>query len=112
MNAFSVSLDPASTVADLKDVIKAKKPVAFADIDADEIVLWNVSIPVTALSSRTPVAVRTSLNEPPLVPNDRAPQNLYVDIQQELLPTDHVSDIFSNPPEKNTVHVLVRNPNA
>ncbi|KAG0308800.1 hypothetical protein BGZ99_001057 [Dissophora globulifera] len=106
MNAFSVSLDSASSVADLRDLIKAKKPVAFADIDADELSLWRVSIPVTVANSRTPVALVTNL----ALDLDNHTQYLYVSIKHTPLPTDRVSDIFSKPPEKNAVHVLVQKP--
>ncbi|KAG0314402.1 hypothetical protein BGZ99_008150 [Dissophora globulifera] len=92
MNAFSVSVDEASTVADLKDLIKAKKPIAFANMDASEIVLWSVYIPVSEYDKRSPVHLRN------------------VDIKDEPLPTEYVSDIFCDLEERGIVHVLVQKP--
>ena len=41
---FPVEIAPTKTVGALKDVIKEKKKHAFRDIDADILVLWEVSI--------------------------------------------------------------------
>ncbi|KAG0276582.1 hypothetical protein BGZ97_010067, partial [Linnemannia gamsii] len=46
-HAFQLKNIPLSdNVDDLKEEIKAKKTVAFSDIDADQLTLWRVSIPV------------------------------------------------------------------
>ncbi|KAG0351335.1 hypothetical protein BGX24_007882, partial [Mortierella sp. AD032] len=45
-NAFSVKVPSSDTVDDLKELIKVKKAIAFSDIDADQLTLWRVSIPV------------------------------------------------------------------
>ncbi|KAF7720436.1 hypothetical protein EC973_008781, partial [Apophysomyces ossiformis] len=46
-SAFSVKVSSADTVHDLKDAIKAKKSNDFKDIDANQLTLWCVSIPIT-----------------------------------------------------------------
>jgi len=44
-NAFPVDIDRNKLVGYLKEVIKAKKPLTFRDVEADEIKLWKVEIP-------------------------------------------------------------------
>ncbi|KAF9917553.1 hypothetical protein BGZ65_012839, partial [Modicella reniformis] len=46
--SFPVDIPADGTVGHLKDRIKEKKPNDFADIDADELTLWKVSLPNTA----------------------------------------------------------------
>ncbi|KAF9299630.1 hypothetical protein BGZ74_008826 [Mortierella antarctica] len=43
--AFSVKIQSNDTVGDLKDLIKAKKTNNLHDVDANELTLWNVSVP-------------------------------------------------------------------
>jgi len=43
-NAFPVDIDRNKLVGYLKEVIKAKKPLTFRDVEADEIKLWKVEI--------------------------------------------------------------------
>ncbi|KAG0369687.1 hypothetical protein BGZ54_009177, partial [Gamsiella multidivaricata] len=45
--AFPLSVPSTQTVGGLKKLIKTEKTIAFSDIDADEITLWRVSIPLT-----------------------------------------------------------------
>ncbi|KAF8836139.1 hypothetical protein BDN67DRAFT_974569 [Paxillus ammoniavirescens] len=40
-NVFSVKIAPTENVSALKEVVRSKKPVAFRDADADELVLWE-----------------------------------------------------------------------
>ncbi|KAF9276057.1 hypothetical protein BGZ68_010295 [Mortierella alpina] len=44
-NAFPVEIESIKTVGHLKDLIKAKKANNFHDVDADDLTLWQVSIP-------------------------------------------------------------------
>jgi hypothetical protein len=44
--AFSIKVSKTELVAELKELIKAKKQHAFAEVDADQLTLWRVSIPV------------------------------------------------------------------
>ncbi|KAG0250969.1 hypothetical protein BG011_007948 [Mortierella polycephala] len=45
-NAFKVKIDVTSDVSDLKDVVIVENPRAFEHIDANDLVLWHVTIPV------------------------------------------------------------------
>jgi len=44
-NVFSIMIPSSDTVHDLKKAIKVQKAVAFADVDADTLTLWRISIP-------------------------------------------------------------------
>ncbi|KAG0246946.1 hypothetical protein BG011_002246, partial [Mortierella polycephala] len=45
--AFPLSTPPSQTIGGLKDLLKIKKTVQFKDVDADQLTVWQVSIPVT-----------------------------------------------------------------
>ncbi|KAF9582879.1 hypothetical protein BGW38_010634 [Lunasporangiospora selenospora] len=45
-NASPVPSSTATTVRELKDLIKTKKTNNFSDVDADTLTLWRVSIPI------------------------------------------------------------------
>jgi hypothetical protein len=50
--AFSVKITAAESVDDLKKVIKAENPNQFSDVDAKDLTLWKVSLPIdTAVSA-------------------------------------------------------------
>jgi hypothetical protein len=42
-SAFLVHIEHSMTVSHLKEAIKKKKPVTFANVDADQLKLWKVS---------------------------------------------------------------------
>jgi uncharacterized protein YfeS len=44
---FSVDVERTKTVDKLKEAIKDKKAIAFADVDAEMLTLWRVSIPIS-----------------------------------------------------------------
>ena len=41
---FSVTIEHDQAVDELKDAIKEKKPATFDGIDADDLLLWRVSV--------------------------------------------------------------------
>ncbi|KAF9344229.1 hypothetical protein BGX34_005868 [Mortierella sp. NVP85] len=49
--SFPVDIEPTKTVGHLKDAIKTKKATVFKDVDADQLTLWRVSIPVGDLTA-------------------------------------------------------------
>jgi hypothetical protein len=86
-NAFPISVPSTDTIGDLKKLIKAEKSVVFNDIDADELTLWSVSVPVVAATKHDTVLVDS------------------LDTKEELLPTDELSDVFvEKPPKENGPH--------
>ncbi|KAG0239337.1 hypothetical protein BG011_003942, partial [Mortierella polycephala] len=44
-NAFAVEIESTKTISGLKDLIKAKKTPKFDDIAANELTLWQATIP-------------------------------------------------------------------
>ena len=91
-NAFPVGIEVSKTIGDLKELIKTKKSNQFSDVDADQLTLWRVSIPVVVANKHKPIA----LNE--------------FESATELDPTDDLSDVFEETPPKKTIHVIVQRP--
>ncbi|KAG0071534.1 hypothetical protein BGZ90_012222 [Linnemannia elongata] len=87
-NAFSVKPTLTDTVGDLKDLIKAKKTIDFIDVDANNLTLWRVFIPVVPNKERKAISVAE------------------VPWKEELDDMDDLSDVFKEtPPPKKTVHL-------
>src|ERR1700729_1040840 len=88
---FPIEIAESKTVGALKDAVKDKKEHAFPHIDADTLFLWKVSIPV----------------------NQNLTENLskldFVD-ESSLLPVKRLSKVFSDQPEDEHLHVVVRVP--
>ncbi|KAG0067058.1 hypothetical protein BGZ92_005192 [Podila epicladia] len=89
---FSVDIDESKTVDHLKKAIKLQKAVAFADVDADMLTLWRVSIPLAPLNERRPIV----LSE--------------IKSAAELDPTDDLSDVFAGELPRKTIHIIVQRP--
>ena len=90
--SFEIDIDPTKTVARLKDLIKEKKSNDLSDVDADQLTLWKVSIPVAPKSERKKISLAD-------VPS-----------KEELDETDDISDVFKEKPPKKTIHVIVQRP--
>ncbi|KAF9303922.1 hypothetical protein BG003_001849, partial [Podila horticola] len=93
-NAFPVEIDPLKTIADLKKLIKTEKPVDFEHVDANNLTLWHVSLPIVAANKHKPIVLTE------------------IDSSTELDPTDDISDVFQSQPPKKTIHILVQRPIA
>ncbi|KAG5651228.1 hypothetical protein H0H81_009377 [Sphagnurus paluster] len=88
---FEVKITAEETVGDLKKVIKDKKKRAFDDIDAGSLVLWKVSI-------RCSESIKHDV------------EKLNFADEDSLRPYDILSDVFPDPLEKRTVHIMVTRP--
>ncbi|KAF9081366.1 hypothetical protein BGX23_000966 [Mortierella sp. AD031] len=73
---FSVDIDSSKTVDHLKKLIKAEKSNNFSDVDADQLTLWHVSIPLVPKKDRKDI----SLGD--------------VSSKEELDETDDLSEVF------------------
>ncbi|KAG0341565.1 hypothetical protein BG004_005991 [Podila humilis] len=91
--AFSVKILSTDYVDHLKKAIKANKAIDFSDVDANELTLWRVSIPITDDDDEIPILLNN-------VSSDK----------KKLRPTDDLSEIFVEPPRKKTIHIIVRRP--
>ncbi|KAF9322475.1 hypothetical protein BG006_002359 [Podila minutissima] len=88
--AFSVKIQSVDTVDDLKDLIKAKKTNNLHDVDANELTLWNVSVP-TAYQTR-PFLIDT------------------LDKNKLDNPRARLSNLFPESPDENTYIIVQRPP--
>ncbi|KAG0246542.1 hypothetical protein BG011_002390, partial [Mortierella polycephala] len=88
--AFPLSTPSSQTSGGLKNLVKIKKTPVFDDIDADQLTVWQVSIPAT--EDEAPIVLDT-LNE-----------------KKKLMPTDDLSDVFIEKPPKKTIHIIVQRP--
>ena len=88
---FSVKIAKSEIVCALREAIKNKKSHAFQHVDADALVLWKVSVLVDQ-------NLTTTLY-------NRA-------FDDQLLPLDLLSDVFSDPPAPKRLHIVVRAPTA
>ena len=87
---FTIEIPNAKNVSALKKAIKAEKQLAFQHIDADTLVLWNVSLPVDESLKDN---LRNFVGENP------------------LLPLHKLSKVFSNVDETD-LHIVVGRPHG
>ena len=88
---FSVKIAKSEIVCALREAIKNKKGQTFQHIDATTLVLWKVSVLVN--QSLTTTLYNRAFDDP-------------------LLPLDLLSNVFSDPPAPNRLHIMVRAPTA
>ncbi|KAF9165642.1 hypothetical protein DFQ26_009654 [Actinomortierella ambigua] len=91
-NAFPVEIESNKTIGHLKDLIKVKKTPRFDDIAAAELILSHVSHPVIA-ANRHQLVLLSAIESP-----------------RELVPTENIADVFTEPPPTQTIHILVQRP--
>lgn len=90
-HVFPVKIASTESVGTLKELIRDKKKYAFERVDADDLKLWKVSIPVDD-------DFRENVNKAGL--GDEA----------TLSPVDGLTDVFSGPPTPKFLHIIVRSP--
>jgi hypothetical protein len=88
---FPVRIAATDSVGILRKLIKDEKKHAFEHVDADTLVLWNVSIPLGE-------SFKDSLSKLDLVE------------ERSLLPEQELVEIFTGPPAKKHVHIVVKAP--
>src|SRR6266496_2955011 len=88
-NAFPVDIEKDQLVGHLKKVIKAEQPQTFANVDAKDLKLWNVTIPGD---------------------HDDQLRNLILQDSDELLAIRKISKYFPDPPAEESIHVIVEPP--
>ncbi|KAF9164598.1 hypothetical protein DFQ26_001253 [Actinomortierella ambigua] len=90
--AFTAKVEPTKTVDSLKKLIKAKKPVDFANVDANNLTLWRVSYPFFAANNQNPVHLSA------------------IDSSTKLNPGDDIAEVFAEVPPKKTISIIVQPP--
>ncbi|KAF8656989.1 hypothetical protein AX16_002300, partial [Volvariella volvacea WC 439] len=88
--AFEIELGREKTISALKELIIAKKPNYFQSIDADQLDLWKVEIPVTD--------------------DDETPQKPELDDEDILSPTKKIGKLFPVEPAEDHVHIIIQGP--
>ncbi|KAF8909058.1 hypothetical protein BGZ58_006036, partial [Dissophora ornata] len=89
---FPVKIESSESIGELKKAIKTEIPDTLNGIDAKDLTLWRVEVPLAPLQDRKPIV----LNE--------------VDSATELDPTDDLADVFEVQPPKKRIHVIVQRP--
>ncbi|KAF9318898.1 hypothetical protein BG006_003119 [Podila minutissima] len=97
-NPFSVEVDRTKTVDTLKDAIKDKNAIAFADVDAKMLTLWSVSIPVSDDDDDDDDEVPIYIN------------NIPKDDRKKLKATRELRGVFGDEAAKNMIHIIVQRP--
>ncbi|KAG0262774.1 hypothetical protein BGZ95_003963, partial [Linnemannia exigua] len=95
ISAFPVEIKSSKTIGDLKDLIKAKNPETFIGVDAKDLALWRVSIPISDED------------------NDDLPvllDKVLVKDKKRLGAATRLSRIFHEDLLDGTVHVIVQRP--
>jgi hypothetical protein len=90
---FPIEIGENKTVGALRKAIKDEKRHAFQHVDADTLVLWKVSIPVSRSLA------------------DNLSKFDFVD-EGSLLPVEELTDVFSGSPARRHLHIVVRGPPA
>ena len=80
----------------LKKAIKEEKPNNFHSIDADQLILWKVSLPLDS-------SIDKVLKQ--LVLEDNVTKGI-----QKLLPVKKLSSYFTNEPAEEHLHIIVEPP--
>jgi Crinkler effector protein N-terminal domain len=88
---FPVEIAPTKTVGALKKAIKEEKKHAFRNVDADILLIWEVSIPVDG-------NLKKNLN------------NLKLADGRSLSPVDELLEVFSGEVTKKHVHIVIKVP--
>jgi hypothetical protein len=91
MAAFPVEISRNKLIAHLKEAIKVERPALLNDIDAPDLILYKVSINFT----------------PQLAEHVAA-----LELNEQLLPFDELSEVFANGLPRKHVHVVVETPSG
>jgi Crinkler effector protein N-terminal domain len=97
-HVFLIRIPENKTVYDLKEVVQDKKRRTFRDVDADDLQLFKVSIPVD--------------NELDGILADFQPQNDPANSVQKLSAVWRLSQIFSAIPVDGYLHIIVQLPHS
>ncbi|KAG0071922.1 hypothetical protein BGZ92_004149 [Podila epicladia] len=92
---FSIRIASSDTVDDLKKAIKTEKTNAFEGVDANNLILWSVSIPVSDDDDdddEVPVYI----------------DNIPKDGKKKLKATRELHGVFGDEAAKNMIHIIVQ----
>ncbi|KAG0249013.1 hypothetical protein BG011_009675, partial [Mortierella polycephala] len=91
--AFSFQYEPTADVDDLRNIIMTSpQAVAFNDIAAFQLTLWRASVSMTAADKHKAILLDT------------------LDIKEELLPSDMLSEAFLGTLPTKMIHIIIQRP--
>ncbi|KAF9297132.1 hypothetical protein BGZ88_010967 [Linnemannia elongata] len=92
--AFAMPVPSTGIIGQFRSIIHLSKPVWFKDLEAEDLTLWRVSIPVVSANKHKPV-VMNEIGSP-----------------TELDPIDDVSEVFPSQDKlpKKTINVIIQRP--
>ena len=95
-NVFPVDIDTGENklVGNLKEFIKEKKRNAFRSVDASDLTLWKVNIPVDDEEALADLALEDNEEEG----------------VQKLNPTWKIRKAFPDEPKEKHVHIIIKRP--
>ncbi|KAG0259089.1 hypothetical protein BGZ95_004795 [Linnemannia exigua] len=91
---FPLTIPSSETVGELRKLIKAENAVDFTDVDAKNLTLWRVSIPIIEDNDELPVLLNN-------VPDKE---------RKKLGPATRLSKVFPEDLPEDTVHVIIQRP--
>ncbi|KAG0269438.1 hypothetical protein DFQ27_003563 [Actinomortierella ambigua] len=129
-NSFPVDIEPSKTVAHLKEFIKAKIPDTLNGVDAKDLTLWRVSIPVLPKKDRkeirladVPSTEKVELNdefdyiagmfpEAPPIPIAAPKKSIVKSLLKKSSPIEAPQEKSSpiEAPQKRAIHIIVQRP--
>ncbi|KAF9197500.1 hypothetical protein BGZ49_002022 [Haplosporangium sp. Z 27] len=91
-NAFPVKISSTETIGEFKNAIKREKPSAFKQIEASDLIIWRVSIPID----------EDAVDEMIIAIN--------IDSKKLLMATGSLSKAFKDGIPEDTIHIIVERP--
>jgi hypothetical protein len=91
--AFSVDIDASKTVDHLKKLIKTEKSNIFSDVDAHQLILWRVSMPITDDDDEIPILLNNVTGD-----------------KKKLGPATRLSKAFPKDLPEEAVHIIIQRP--
>ncbi|KAG0277256.1 hypothetical protein BGZ96_002943 [Linnemannia gamsii] len=91
--AFAMPIPSTGIIGLFRSTIHLSKPVWFKDLEAEDLTLWSVSIPIVPANKRRAIL----LNE-------------FLESAMELDSTDNAAEVFKGEPPTKTIHIIVQRP--
>ncbi|KAF8833134.1 hypothetical protein BDN67DRAFT_825729 [Paxillus ammoniavirescens] len=124
MNVSPIEMDKTETVGTLKELIKSNFPIAFRDVDADDLVLWEApesllcnnnafkeTIEGLNLQDEKRLQLYKLFKNPTSSPYHKKLINVTrAGLGEPLQNTDHLSELFVEPLAKGRIHIIVDTP--
>ncbi|KAG0347219.1 hypothetical protein BG005_000311 [Podila minutissima] len=104
--AFSQTIPSTNTIRQLRSRIHRHKPVWFKDLEAEELILWHVSVRVP-IDSDNGKDDDDDNDDLPILLNDM-PKNDKRKLNKSV--GRKASDVFGSEPDEETIHVIVQRP--